>query len=85
MLGWRTFVVMVLAWLRTSSRVKGLLYRLSALVNGCMSTHEVESMNVFKHLVTADEHVVLASTSCIPKAGGWLCPSILLFPLLSMG
>lgn len=42
-------------------------------------------MNVFKYLVTADEQVLLASTSCIPKAAGWLCPSILLFSLLSMG
>lgn len=85
MLEWRTFVVMVMAWLHTSSHVKGLLYRLFALVNGCMSTSEVERMNVFKYLVTADEQVLLASTSCIPKSGGWLCPSILLFPLLSMG
>lgn len=42
-------------------------------------------MNVFKYLVTADEQVLLASISCIPKAGGWICPSILLFSLLSVG
>lgn len=73
MLEGRTFVVMVMAWLHTSLHIKGLLYRPFALVN-CLyfSTHEVESMNVFKYLMTADEQVLLASTSCIPKAGGWL-------------
>lgn len=43
MLEWRTFVVMVMVLLHTSSEVTGLLYRLSSLVNGFMSTYKVEN------------------------------------------